>query len=70
MFILLKLDYAKFGVFNLFFSKVIEENRWGWLDPPFGKGRVKIHVHMVAFDRQVERGIKLIANDVQKNPCT
>ena len=25
MFILLKLDYAKFGVSNLFFSKVIEE---------------------------------------------
>ena len=26
---LLKLDFAKFGVFNLLFSKVIEEKRLG-----------------------------------------
>ena len=42
MCILLKLDYAKFGVSNLFFSKVIEEKSLGGrLDPPLGKGRVK-----------------------------
>ena len=42
MCILLKLDYAKFGVSNLFFSKVIEEKPLGvWLDsPPLGAGRV------------------------------
>ena len=42
MYILLKLDYAKFGVSNLFFSKVIEENLWGVGSTPPGKGRVKI----------------------------
>ena len=46
MCILLKLDYAKFGVSNLFFfSKVIEEKPLGdRLDAPppsLGKGRVK-----------------------------
>lgn len=44
MYILLKFDYAKFGVSNLVFSKVIEENLWGGLldcPPPIGKGRVK-----------------------------
>ena len=44
MCLLLKLDYAKFGVSNLFSSKVIKEKlfllRGGWLDP-LGKGRVK-----------------------------
>ena len=36
------LHYAKkFGVFNLFFSKVIEEKHLGdRIDPHFGKGRV------------------------------
>ena len=35
MCILLKLDYAKFGASNLFFSKVIEENPLGdRLDSP------------------------------------
>ena len=29
MCILLKLNYAKFGVSNLFFSEVIEEEPWG-----------------------------------------
>ena len=29
MYILLKLDYAKFGVSNLFFSKVFEEKPLG-----------------------------------------
>ena len=34
MCILLKLDYVKFGVSNLFFSEVIEEKPLGvWLDP-------------------------------------
>ena len=42
MCILLKLHYAKFGVSNLFFSKVIEEKPLGGrLDPPpLGIGRV------------------------------
>ena len=44
MCLLLKLSYANFGVFNLFFSKVIEEKSLGSrLDPPpppFSKGRV------------------------------
>ena len=42
MSILLKLNYAKFGVSNLFFSNVMEEKPLGdRLDPPpFGKGRV------------------------------
>ena len=35
MCILLKLDYAKFGVSNLYFAKVIEEKPLGSrLDPP------------------------------------
>ena len=34
MCILLKLDYAKFGVSNLFFSNVIEETFGGLLDSP------------------------------------
>ena len=38
MCILLKLHYAKFGVSNLFFSKVIEEKPLG---DRLGKGRVK-----------------------------
>ena len=33
--ILLKLDYAKFGVSN------VTKTFGGWLDPPLGKGRVK-----------------------------
>ena len=42
MCILLKLDYAKFGVSNLFLSNVIEENPLCGLDPPppLGTGRV------------------------------
>ena len=43
MSILLKLDYAKFGVFNLFFSKVIREKPMGDCStppPPVGKRRV------------------------------
>ena len=39
---LFKLDYAKFGVSNLFFSKVIEEKPMGGLArPPLCTGRVK-----------------------------
>ena len=39
MCMLLKFDYTKFGVSNLFFSKVIEEKPLGvWLDPPWEKG--------------------------------
>ena len=42
MCILLNLNYAKFGVSNLFFSKVMEEKPLGGrLDsPPLGTGRV------------------------------
>ena len=40
MCILLKLDYAKFGVSNLFFSKVIEGKPLGGSARPPGKGRV------------------------------
>ena len=29
MCVLLKLDYVKFGVSNLFFQKLSKENRWG-----------------------------------------
>ena len=46
MCILLKFDYAKYGVTNVFFQKLSKKNLWdGWggrLDPPHGKGRVKI----------------------------
>ena len=40
---LLKLDYAKFGVPNLFCSKVINDKPLGVSarPPPLGKGRVK-----------------------------
>ena len=42
MCILLQLDCAKFGVSNLFLSKVIEKKPLGGLAPsPLGKGRVK-----------------------------
>ena len=44
MCILLKLHYAKFGVSNLFFSKVIEEKPLGgrlYTPTPYGTGRVK-----------------------------
>ena len=42
MCILLKLHYANFDVSRLFCLKVIKEKPFGsWLDPPFGKGRVK-----------------------------
>ena len=42
MCMLLKLDYATFGVSNLFFSKVTEEKPLRCrLDPPPGKGKVK-----------------------------
>ena len=41
MCILLKLDYAKFGVSNLFFSQVIEEKPLRSRLDPLGKGRVK-----------------------------
>ena len=43
MCILLKLDYAKFGVSNLFLSKGIEEKPLGvgsTPSPPLGTGRV------------------------------
>ena len=44
MCMLLKLDYAKFGVSYLLFSKVIEEKPLGAArTPPPGKGRVKKH---------------------------
>ena len=39
MCMLLKLNYAKFGVFNLLFKKLLK-NLWGSLPPPLGKGRV------------------------------
>ena len=40
MCILLKLDHAKFGVSNLFSSKVVEEKHLGVsARPPNGKGR-------------------------------
>ena len=45
MCILLKLDYAKFGVSNLFFQKLSKKNLWGSArppPPPLGKGRVKL----------------------------
>ena len=41
---IIKLDYAKVGVSNLFFSKVIEEKRLGGgsaRHSPLGTGRVK-----------------------------
>ena len=41
---LLKLDYGKFGVSNLFLSKVIEEKPLGVRLDPLGKRRVK-HSH-------------------------
>ena len=43
MCILLNLDYAKFGVYNLFSSKVIEEKPLGVgsTPPVFGMGRAK-----------------------------
>ena len=46
MCILLKFDYAKFGVSNLRLSNVIKEKPLGnWLEPPpFGTGRVKCQV--------------------------
>ena len=47
MCILLKLDYAKFGVSSLFFPKVIKERPlWGWLDP-FGKERVNEMTYLI-----------------------
>ena len=54
MCILLKLDYAKFGVSNLFYSKVIEEKPFGGrLDPPdpppLDKGRVNIKGFMLCW---------------------
>ena len=42
MCILLKLDYAKFGVSNLFFSEVIEEKPLGGR---LGEGSVKLKYH-------------------------
>ena len=42
MCILFKLHYAKFGVSNLFFSKVIKEKPLGGrLEPPLVKEQVK-----------------------------
>ena len=41
MCILLKLNYAKFGVSNLFFSKGIEEKPLGGRLDPLGTGRIK-----------------------------
>ena len=47
MCILLQLNYAKFGVSNLFFSKVMEEKSFGvGSTPPPGTGRVKIVVQI------------------------
>ena len=37
MYILLKLDYAKFGVFNLFFQKLSKKNFWGSARAPLVK---------------------------------
>ena len=42
MCMLLKLDYGKFDVSNLFLSKVIKEKHWGVASTPHGIGRVKI----------------------------
>ena len=36
MCILLKLNYAKFGVSNLFFQKLSKKNLWGVGSTPFG----------------------------------
>ena len=41
MCILLKWDYAKFGVSGLFLSKTNEEKPFGVRLDPLGKGRVK-----------------------------
>ena len=60
MCILLKLDYAKFGVSNLFFSKVIEEKPLGGgLDPPLVKERLKLN-YIIAFVRKCVRQIKWV----------
>ena len=44
MYILLKFDYAKFGLSNLCLSKVIEENPLGvgYLPPPIQEGLKKL----------------------------
>ena len=42
MCILLKLNYARFGVSNLVFSKVMEENSLGGRLDSLGTGRVKL----------------------------
>ena len=50
MCILLKFNYAKFGVPNLFFSKVIEEKPLGGLlDTPFGQEGLKAHCRPYLF---------------------
>ena len=42
MCILLKFDYAKFGVSNLLFSKVIERKPLGWGGGRLGKEMVNV----------------------------
>ena len=70
MCILLKLDYAKFGVSNLFFSKVIEEKHLGgWLDPLEQEG-LKTDSGLVQKARLVARGFEESEDDVRKEPST
>ena len=47
MYILLKLDYAKFGFSNLSFSKVIEEKPLVVGSTPLGKGRVEVSLRFL-----------------------
>ena len=63
MCILLKLDYAKFGVSNLFFSKVIDEKPLGEsarpLPPPLGKGKVK--TSLMGVTKMTKRRMSIVA---------
>ena len=53
MCILLKLNYAKFGVSDLFFQKLLKKHIWGSTrpppPPPLSKGRVNIQRSACAF---------------------
>ena len=54
MCILLKLDYAKFGVSNLFFSKVIEEKLLGVGSTPLGTGSVNVYENKIMMNRTLD----------------
>ena len=69
MCILLKLDYAKFGVSNLLFGKVIEEkpSEVGSTPPPLRKGRVDLHNIVLMTSHEIDQHVNRTTSNFNRS---